>query len=162
MSHPVVFAAPADVELAPAPLPKHWIIDGTPHARSKRLANTADGAASIIAWSCTAGRCHWHYTVDEVLHIISGEVFVTDENGDSRRLGPGDMAFFPTGSSSIWYVPHEVRKLAVRRHNMPPMFGFVLRAWNKIARILYGFPGDGDELEGSSAAREGRARTQSA
>ena len=93
MSQPVVFAVPADVELLPAPIPERWVIEGTPQARSARLAASADGASTIIAWSCTAGRFKWNYPVDETIHVISGEVFVTDEKGAVRRIGPGDMVF---------------------------------------------------------------------
>jgi uncharacterized cupin superfamily protein len=146
MSLPVVFAAPADVELLPAPIPQRWIIEGAPQARSKRLAASADGTSTIIAWSCTAGRFRWNYPVDETIHVISGEVFVTDEKGTVRRVGPGDMVFFPAGSQSVWHVPHYVRKFAVCRHAMPLPAGFVLRAWNKIVRVLTGFDG-GDGLE---------------
>lgn len=135
---PVVFAAPADVELSPAPIPPHWITEGTPQARSKRLGTSADGTATIMAWSCTPGRFTWHYTVDEVIHIISGEIFVTDEKGQSRRLGPGDMVFFPAGSVSDWRVTQEVRKLAVCRHSMPRPLGFALRAWNKFVALVNG------------------------
>jgi uncharacterized protein len=133
MSRPVVFAAPADIELVPDPIYSRWIIEGTPQARSRCLALSADGTSSVMAWSCTAGRFHWYYKVDEVVHIISGEVFVTDEKGEIRRLGPGDMAFFPAGSHSVWHVPEEVRKLAVCRHSMPRPFGTLLRGWNKVA-----------------------------
>jgi len=138
MSDTVVFAAPADVELEPAPIPQDWILEGTPRARSKKLANSADGASAVMAWSCTAGRFNWHYTVDETVHIIKGEVFVTDSNNHVRRLGPGDMAFFPVGSHSIWHVPAYVRKLAVCRQGMPLPLGFALRAWNKLSNILFG------------------------
>jgi len=141
MSEPVVFAVPADVELNPAPIPADWIIEGRPQARSKRLATSADGTASVMAWSCTAGRFNWHYTVDEAIHIISGEVFVTNEKDERRRLGPGDMVFFPAGSHSIWHVPHEVRKFAVCRHSMPRPLGTALRAWNKLVGILTGSAG---------------------
>jgi len=134
--HPVVFAVPADVELHPAPIPAHWITEGSPQARSKRLGTSADGTASIMAWSCTPGRFTWRYRVDEILHILSGEVIVTDEKGQGRRLGPGDMVFFPAGSVSDWHVTEEVRKLAVCRHSMPRPFGFALRAWNKLAAML--------------------------
>jgi uncharacterized protein len=147
MSETVVFAAPADVELAPAPIPQDWILEGAPQARSKRLANSADGAAAVMAWSCTAGRFNWHYTVDETVHIISGEVYVTDGNDDVRRLGPGDMAFFPAGSRSTWHVPTYVRKLAVCRQCMPLPLGFALRAWNKLSNILSGAAKKGGELE---------------
>ncbi len=136
MSHPIVIAPPAEVELVPAPIPTDWILAGTPEARSRQLARSQDGASSVMAWSCTAGRFNWHYTVDETVHIISGEVFVTNEKGEECRLGPGDMAFFPAGSRSTWWVPVEVRKLAVCRQAMPLPFGFALRAWNKAARIL--------------------------
>lgn len=157
MSNLIVFAAPADVELLPAPIPQDWIVEGAPQARSKRLARSADGASSIMAWSCTPGRFRWHYIVDETLHIISGEVFVTDESGEQRRLGPGDMAFFPAGSSSLWHVTQDVRKLAFCRQSMPYLFGFALRVWNKLATILGAIFGgqaeDADPLESKPEPR---------
>jgi uncharacterized cupin superfamily protein len=97
MSEPIVFAAPADIALAYDPIRPSWIIEGKPEARSRRLAESADGTSSVMAWSCTAGCFRWCYAVDETVHIISGEVFVTDGSGATRRLGPGDMAFVPAG-----------------------------------------------------------------
>jgi hypothetical protein len=141
--NPVVFAAPADVELDPAPIPPDWIIEGNPQARSKRLAASADGTSTIMAWSCTAGRFKWHYTVDETIHLISGEVFVTDENDNVRRVGPGDMVFFPAGAVSTWYIPDHVRKLAVCRHAMPRFAGFAVRAFNKLIGVVTGVDGGG-------------------
>jgi uncharacterized protein len=135
----VTFASPADVELVDDPIPPHWVIAGSPQARSQRLAYSADGTSSTMAWSCTAGRFNWHYSVDETLHIIAGEVFVTDEKGQTHRLAAGDMVFFPAGTSSIWNVPHFVRKIAFCRHAMPRPAGLVLRVWNKVARRLRRF-----------------------
>jgi uncharacterized protein len=143
MSYPVAFAAPADSELEPNPIKPEWILEGRPQARAKRLAQSADGTSSVIAWSCTPGRFEWYYAVDETLHIIAGEVFVTDEEGAVHRLGPGDMVFFPAGSHSVWHVTREVRKLAFCRHPMPRPLGLALRAWNKIVNRLTGFPADG-------------------
>lgn len=149
---PVIFADPATVELHPAPIPQDWIIEGKPEARSKRLATSADGSASVMAWSCSPGRFHWHYHVDETIHFISGEVLVTDEEGEVHRLGAGDMVHFPAGSHSIWHVTQEVRKFAVCRHSMPPLFGFALRVWNKLARILGGPAEDADPLAAAPVA----------
>src|SRR6202044_3240323 len=146
MSQPIVSPPPADVELLPAPIPQRWVIEGAPQARSARLAASADGTSTIIAWSCTAGRFKWNYTVDETIHLISGEVFVTDENDKVRRVGPGDMVFFPAGSVSTWYIPDHVRKFAVCRHSMPRIAGFALRAFNKIIGIVTGSDG-GSALE---------------
>ena len=138
MSLSIVIADPATVTLGPAPIQPGWIVEGNPEARAKELARSGDGTSVVVAWSCTAGRFHWHYSVDETVHIISGEVFVTDEDGLERRLGPGDMAFFPAGSSSMWHVPSHVRKLAVCRHSLPHPLGFALRAWKKLIAVLTG------------------------
>jgi uncharacterized protein len=138
MSMSIVIADPATVTLEPAPIVPGWIVEGAPEARAKELARSGDGTSVVVAWSCTAGRFHWHYSVDETVHVISGEVFVTNDDGAERRLGPGDMAFFPAGSSSLWRVPCSVRKLAVCRHALPQPLGFALRAWRKVIAILTG------------------------
>ena len=150
-----VFAAPADIELVPNPINPDWIIEGRPQARAKRLAESADGTSSVVVWSCTPGRFEWHYAVDETLQIISGEVFVTDAVGGRYRLGPGDVAYFPAGSRSVWQVTKEVRKLAVCRHSMPRPCGLALRAWNKVLRRLARLPtagGLGDRLAAPPSA----------
>jgi uncharacterized protein len=134
----IVIADPSTVALDPAPIKPGWIVEGAPQARARELARSADGTAVVVAWSCTAGRFHWHYGVDETLHVISGEVFITNPDGVERRLGPGDMAFFPAGSSSLWRVPCAVRKLAVCRHAMPRPLGFALRAWKKLIALTTG------------------------
>lgn len=161
MSNPILFAAPADIELAPAPIRPNWILEGKPIARARVLAESADGTSSVMAWSCTAGRFRWCYAVDETVHIISGEVFVTDGSGATRRLGPGDMAFFPAGSRSTWTIPNEVRKLAVCRHSMPRSFGYMLRAWNKVVDIITGFSA-GESQPGKRPAAQSGARVASA
>jgi hypothetical protein len=51
------------------------------------------------------------------------------------------MAFFPAGSSSLWRVPSEVRKLAVCRHTLPQPLGLALRAWRKLLTIITGQSG---------------------
>ena len=151
MPHPVVIASTTEAELTPVPIPADWVIEGTPQVRSKLLTKTSDRAAAAIVWACSAGRFHWHYDVDEFLHIMSGEVFVTDEKGNVRRLGPGDMAFFPAGGHSIWHVTQEIKKLAICKQPMPALLGFALRAWNKLVAILYGPAEHGGQLDSEKA-----------
>ena len=147
MPRPVVFAFPADCELAPAPIAPHWIIEGKPEARATRLATTADGTSSVMAWSCTAGRFTWNYVIDETLHVISGEAYVTDEKGEVRRIGAGDMVYFPAGTRSNWYIPNEIRKIAFCRHTMPRPLGIALRSWNKLIDLITGFSAGEADLE---------------
>jgi uncharacterized protein len=125
---------PATIELAPSPFPAEWVLKGSPQAQATAIAHSRDGAMTVIAWSCTEGRFRWHYQVDEMAHILSGEVLVTDESGTERRLGPGDTVFFPAGSTSVWQVTKAVRKVAVCHVAMPKLVGFGLRAWNRFCR----------------------------
>ncbi|HEY6254691.1 MAG TPA: cupin domain-containing protein [Xanthobacteraceae bacterium] len=134
MSQQVVIANPATVELAPSPFPAEWVIDGAPQAKATAIAHSSDGAMTVIAWSCTKGRFRWHYQVDEMAHLLAGEVFITDPSGSERRLGPGDTVFFPAGSTSVWRVTADVRKIAVCRVAVPKLVGFGLRVWNKLCR----------------------------
>ena len=80
----------------------------------------------VVVWECTKGRFEWQYGVNEMVHIISGEVFILDQSGDERRLGPGNTAFFPVGSRSTWRVTQDVRKLAVC-HDPVPSLGQIRR-----------------------------------
>ena len=67
--------------------------------------------------------------------VVSGEVFVTTETGEERRLGPGDFAFFPAGSFATWRVTKLLRKVAVLRDPLPRSLTLGLRVWNKLLRL---------------------------
>ena len=64
------------------------IIEGRPRACAREIARSQDGSMSVIAWSCSKGRFRWQYQIDEMLHILSGQVILTDESGTERRVGP--------------------------------------------------------------------------
>jgi uncharacterized protein len=132
----IVIEATASADLEPSPISPDWILEGTPEARSKLLAKTRDRISSIVVWECTAGRFNWHYSEDETVVIISGEVFITTGNSEVRRLGQGDMGFFPAGSSCTWRVDDRVKKVAILRKSLPPLLSIGVRAWNKLLRIV--------------------------
>jgi uncharacterized cupin superfamily protein len=132
----IVTANPAEIELGPSPFPDEWVLDGTPQARAKEIARSQDGTMRVIVWSCSKGQFRWQYLVDEMLQVLSGEVFITDHTHTERRLGPGDTAFFPAGCWSVWRVTQDVRKVAVCHVAVPQAVGFALRAWNWLIRSL--------------------------
>jgi uncharacterized cupin superfamily protein len=134
VSQHVVTTNPATVELYPSPFPAEWVLEGRPQAQATAIAHSRDGAMTVIAWSCSKGRFRWQYHVDEMAHILSGEVFITDQSGTERRLGPGDTVFFPAGSWSVWQVTQDVRKIAVCHAAVPKLLGLALRAWNRLCR----------------------------
>src|SRR5438477_8192867 len=109
-----MMATAGTADLSPAPIPQDWILSGTPEARcSKKLATSLDGTSYVVIWDCTEGRFNWYYDKDEALVVISGVVIITDEKGQERRLGLGDLAFFPAGSSCTWNVTTRFTKVAV-------------------------------------------------
>jgi hypothetical protein len=138
MSKSIVMAAAATADLEPAPVSPDWILDGTPEMRSKELARSHDRTSYIMVWDCTAGRFNWHYNKDETLVVISGEAFITNEKGEERRIGPGDIVFFPAGTSAAWHVTSYIRKVAFLRHTMPRPLGLGVLAWNLLLRKVRG------------------------
>lgn len=111
------------------------VLDGAPKSGTKILATSHDGNSIVWVWECSPGSFIWHYSEDETVYIISGEVFVSTDNGEERRLGQGDMAVFPGGVSCKWRVTAPVRKLAITRKDLPLPVGFSVRACHKLAQM---------------------------
>lgn len=130
-AYPEVFELDANAK----PIIPAWVVSGEPVTRTGKVVRSHDWTSNIVIWHCTAGSFKWHYAQDEVVIIVSGEVFITNEKGEEYRLGPGDLAFFPAGSSSLWRVPHEVRKIAVLKETMWRPLGLALKASKKLLRM---------------------------
>jgi uncharacterized cupin superfamily protein len=129
-------ATPANVELNPEPIPQEWILSGEPVARGKNLVRSRDWTSTVVVWDCTAGSFRWHYSQDEAILVISGEAFLMLENGTERRFGPGDVGFFPAGTTCTWRVAEYIRKVAVLRESMWQPLGFCLKIWKKFLRVV--------------------------
>jgi uncharacterized cupin superfamily protein len=136
MSRDIVVATAGTAELNPSPIKPSWVLSGTPDARNRVLAKSQDRTSYVMVWECTPGQFNWHYAQDETVTLLEGEVFITDEGGaHERRLGPGDMAFFPAGSKAVWRVTKPVRKVAVLREALPRPVALGLLIWRKLARM---------------------------
>jgi uncharacterized protein len=95
--------------LEPLPIPADWIVEGAPDASAMLLWRSADGKQANGIWECTPGTFNWTHT-DETATILAGRVTVTVEGAEPFELGPGDLAFFPEGTTSRWEVHEKVRK----------------------------------------------------
>src|SRR2546426_11334099 len=129
MLQSVLIAAAASADLDAAPISRDWVLDGKPETRSKELARSHDRTSYVTVWDCTAGRFDWHYNKDETLVVISGEAFISDENGVERRIGPGDVVFFQAGTSAAWRGPHYIKKNALFRATHPRPLGPFRDSW---------------------------------
>lgn len=93
----IVITTPVNLESGAAqtaPVAPRWVLGGEPVTRTWSVLRSHDLTSDLVVWECTAGRFECRYSVDEVVMIVGGEVFITDESGDERRLGPGDLGFF--------------------------------------------------------------------
>lgn len=136
MAAPKISSFSALMELQSAPINPAWILEGTPTARNRLIAYSTDTFGWTMLWDCTAGKFNWHYTLDETVHIIEGSVTITDTDGTTFTLTPGDIAFFPTGSTAHWHVETYVRKVAYCQKPVPPIANLPLRAARKILAQL--------------------------
>lgn len=101
-----------DPGLVPSPIPRAWILEGSPAARKKNLASSSDRLATTFMWDCTAGRFNWCYDGDEIIHVLEGSVVIEDSAGARQRLQAGDTFLFPAGSRYLWTVSNYLRKIA--------------------------------------------------
>ena len=119
--------SPSTVELKSSPIRKEWLLEGNPATFAKEVARSPDGSMTVFVWQTSAARFNWLYDSDEIITILDGEVFIRDAPGaPERRLGPGDVAFFPEGAVTTWRVPDHVRKVATLKRALPrPLAGVV-------------------------------------
>lgn len=126
-------AADSSPILEPAPIHPPDVLEGEPVARSGAVADVGDGL-SVWLWDCTAGRFTWSFgSCDEIVHIVSGAVEITDQEGTTFRLVEGDVAAFRANTRATWYVEDHVRKVAVIRETSR---GVLSRGRRKLRRLL--------------------------
>ena len=117
--------------LQPRPIEASCIEEGTPVARCTTFTESPDKRLSSGLWECTAGKFKVVFSVDEVVHILDGEVIVREEgDGATYTLRPGDAAYFPLGLVTHWHVPRFVKKFFVVR--VPGGNSYVARARQRL------------------------------
>lgn len=125
-----------DIKLEPDCIPPDWLLGGSPEVRSKILGRSSDKLAYAILWECGAVSYRWHYGRDEAYIVLSGEGFMTDENGVEHHFGPGDVAFFPAGTKSVWRHPDHFRKVAVLKYSLWRPLALGIKPWSKLSQLL--------------------------
>ena len=136
MSRAMIETTNLVVNLTPRPIEPSWIIEGNPVAQSCVLSKSEDGLASTMVWECSEGKFNWYYDFDETILILEGSIVLESDTMKPTRYSAGDVVFFRDGAHARWHVEGRVRKLAFCRTTQPMLFGFALRAFNKLKRTL--------------------------
>jgi uncharacterized protein len=146
MAGPIIaFSSTQSQKLTSSPINKDWILEGQPVARNAILSRSADETACTIMWDCTAGKFRWYYDFDETIHIVEGSVSIDDGAGP-RTVGPGDVVFFPAGTSAVWSVESYVRKIAFCRKILPAPIGAAVKMLRSMKAAMRGAQPEGASL----------------
>ncbi len=151
-------AASTSIALKSAPINSAWIIEGNPVARAAELTRSPDQTAYTVVWDCTKGTFDWTYHLDETIHILEGWITLSDAGNPPRRLGPGDVVFFPKGSQVRWEVESYVKKVAFFRRVVPNPLMIAFRTLRAVKRMVKrapategaGLMGDGNPAAGTA------------
>jgi uncharacterized cupin superfamily protein len=72
---------------------------------------TADQGILTGVWECAPCREEIDsYPVHEMMTVISGEVRLTDPDGQSETFRAGDTFFIPKGTPCVWEITEKLRK----------------------------------------------------
>ena len=136
MSRSLIEIAKLTVDLTPRPIERSWILEGNPEATWCILSQSADGLATTMVWHCTEGKFDWFYDFDETVLILDGSIVLESDGMPPTRYVAGDVIFFRDGAHARWHVEGHVKKLAFCRKTSPAWFGFALRVFLKLKKIL--------------------------
>jgi len=136
MSRALIETANLKVELTPSPIEPSWIIEGDPQATSCVVSGSTDGFGCTIVWRCSEGKFNWYYDFDETILILEGAIVLESDGMEPKRYGPGDIIFFKKGAHAKWHVEGHVKKLAFCLTTQPYALGLMIRAINKLKRMV--------------------------
>ena len=95
-----------------APLPGSA---ATSRTRGVLLHKGAGGSPETGIWECTPGEWVCRVERDEFCCFLAGRSIYTDASGEPTSIGPGDIAFFPSGWTGTCLVIETVRKVYMIR-----------------------------------------------
>ncbi len=86
---------------------------GAPMQTSGHTMWSGENSSEAGIWECTAGPSYWSLEQNEFVHILSGSMTVTPDEGDSFLAGPGVTFLVPVGWKGTWEIHETIRKLYV-------------------------------------------------
>ena len=85
---------------------------GTIGSREQATWRSEDGSIETGVWECDAGRFRAEFDAyGELIHVVSGEVECSGDDGSRFTLRPGDAMTFPRGWTGEWDVRAPLRKV---------------------------------------------------
>jgi uncharacterized cupin superfamily protein len=68
------------------------------------------GVKTCPIWTKEASEFPWTYDEPETCYFLEGEVTVTGADGETAKVGQGDLVTFAAGLSCTWKISRDVRR----------------------------------------------------
>ena len=94
--------------------PVERVISGDPKFKTWNIEEQPGGLYAGV-WESTPGKWRIEYDEWEYCRILSGVSVITGEDGEERRVGPGDSFIIRPGFKGAWEVIETTRKEYVVR-----------------------------------------------
>jgi uncharacterized protein len=89
-------------------------LDGDMATHGLDLYATEDGSISTGVWQCGPGNSRWDMPDEgEFIHVLSGRMTCTADDGTVTEVGPGATVVFPKGWAGTWNIHETLRKVYV-------------------------------------------------
>lgn len=91
-------------------LDQEKLIEGNPKQSVWLDYTDPTGKFFVGTWASEVGKWNISYTEEEYCEILKGENVITDQDGNSVTVGPGDSFVVPGGFVGTWEVVRPTKK----------------------------------------------------
>lgn len=111
MAEPSIKMHAPTEELEAMPFKPEQILEGHPVPNGNVIWRRGETKSRNGIWEHGPGKSDYHQTPEEVSAFVflSGAATVTPEGYDPIEVGPGDVVFFPEGTTTVWDVRETIR-----------------------------------------------------
>jgi uncharacterized protein len=109
----IVDFASASSELTVSKPAADRLLEGAPEQKTRNFFSDSTGQFFAGTWESSPGTWRVKYAENEFCHIVRGEVYIEDGQGNGRVYGQGDSFVIPAGFAGIWQVRLPTLKLYV-------------------------------------------------
>jgi len=86
------------------------VLTGAPTERLNNVFTNTKENFFCGVWESTTGKWNLDYTEDEFCYLIEGKAILTDSDGHSEVLNPGDGFVIPAGYKGTWETIGSAKK----------------------------------------------------
>lgn len=85
-------------------------VEGNPTMKTWVQHTSADGGVISGTWEATPGSYHATYSAYEFVHLMEGQITITEDGGSPVTMKAGDAFVVDAGFKGVWKIEKAVRK----------------------------------------------------